>query len=173
MRKQFFTQWLPIAFLSMSSIAFTSCGSEDDEVSVSRTSVVVKEDGTTSNGSIFSAIDDKNFYVDYIKYTIKDGHLVVSGYDKIGFKGVAKIVSSITYKGSSYEVLEIGEDAFQSCKILTSVAIPSSVTSIGSHAFYHCEGLTSVTIPSSVTSIGEYNQEIKGETNVEVIPISA
>ena len=38
---------------------------------------------------------------------------------------------------------------------LTSVTIPSSVTSIGGGAFSVCTGLTSVTIPSSVTSIGD------------------
>ena len=37
---------------------------------------------------------------------------------------------------------------------LTSIEIPSIVTSIGEHAFYNCSGLTSVTIPSNVTSIG-------------------
>ena len=31
-----------------------------------------------------------------------------------------------------------------------------SVTSIGGGAFYYCTGLTSITIPSSVTSIEEY-----------------
>jgi hypothetical protein len=39
---------------------------------------------------------------------------------------------------------------------LTSVIIPSSVTSIGSSAFRGCSGLTSITIPSSVTSVGSY-----------------
>ena len=33
--------------------------------------------------------------------------------------------------------------------------------------------LESIVIPQSVSNIGEYNQEIKGETNVEIIPVSA
>ncbi len=123
--------------------------------------VVVNEDGTTSNGSLFSAIDDKNFYVDYIKYTVKDGHLIVSGYDPVGFKGVANIIARITYKGNTYEVLGIGYSSdhiypFKDCQKITSVIIPNSVTSIERHAFRACSGLTSVTIPNSVTSIGEY-----------------
>ncbi|MDO5398815.1 MAG: chitobiase/beta-hexosaminidase C-terminal domain-containing protein, partial [bacterium] len=42
------------------------------------------------------------------------------------------------------------------CRGLTSVTIPTSVTSIGSGAFSYCSGLTSVTIPNSVTSIDSY-----------------
>ena len=45
--------------------------------------------------------------------------------------------------------------AFSGCSGLTSITIPSCVTSIGSCAFWSCSGLTSITIPSSVTSIGE------------------
>ena len=50
---------------------------------------------------------------------------------------------------------ELGLEAFSGCSVLTSLTLPSSVTSIGDEAFYGCSGLTSLTIPSSVTSIGE------------------
>ena len=51
------------------------------------------------------------------------------------------------------QITSIGEDAFYSSS-LTSVVIPSGVTSIGSSAFRYCSSLTSVVIPSGVTSIG-------------------
>jgi hypothetical protein len=44
--------------------------------------------------------------------------------------------------------------AFANCSGLTSVTIPNWVTSIGGYAFSDCSGLTSVTIPNSVISIG-------------------
>ena len=52
-------------------------------------------------------------------------------------------------------VTSIGYSAFYGCIRLTSLTLPSSVTSIGSSAFYGCSGLTSLTLPSSVTEIGE------------------
>ncbi len=142
-----------LALLPVLSL-FSACGGDDEDDDFARP-VIVKDDGTTSNGSTFSAIDDKNFYLDYIKYSVEEGHLVVSGYDGAGLKGVAKIVSGITYKGNTYEVLSIGYEAFIGCTGLTSVTIPNSVKRIGGHAFRGCTGLTSITIPNSVTSIGE------------------
>ena len=47
----------------------------------------------------------------------------------------------------------IGDYAFSGCSSLTSLTLPSSVTSIGGHAFAWCSGLTSLPLPSSVTEI--------------------
>lgn len=57
--------------------------------------------------------------------------------------------------GNIYNVISIGNYAFDCCNSLTSVKIPSSVTSIGRGAFIYCNSLTSAKIPSSVTSIGD------------------
>ena len=79
-------------------------------------------------------------------------------------------LESVSFSNS---VTMIGDYAFCGCSSLTSIEIPNSVNTIGISAFSGCTGLTSVEIPNSVTNIGEYNQEIKGETNVEIIPVSA
>ena len=51
-------------------------------------------------------------------------------------------------------VTSIGECTFEGCSGLTSITLPSGVTSIGERTFEGCSGLTSITFPSSVTSIG-------------------
>ena len=132
-----------------------SCGgddSEEDSKNINST-IVINEKGVASNGSKFVAIDDKNFYLDYVKYSVKEGHLEVTGYDTSGFNGVANIVSSITYKGNFYEVLIIARRVFEECSRLTSVSISNSVTEIKSSAFYGCNRLTSVTIGNNVKVI--------------------
>ena len=68
-------------------------------------------------------------------------------------EGGSEYIEYIWNVGTSNDVL--GNYAFYGCSRLTSLTIPSSVTSIGEAAFYGCSGLTSLTIPSSVTSIGE------------------
>ncbi len=53
------------------------------------------------------------------------------------------------------DVSRIGSSAFQDCSGLTSIIIPSSITSIGDYAFANCSGMASLTIGSNVTSIAE------------------
>ena len=51
------------------------------------------------------------------------------------------------------DVTSIGSSAFFGYTSLASITIPDSVTSIGGHAFEGCTTLASITIPNSVTSI--------------------
>ena len=62
-------------------------------------------------------------------------------------------LTSITIPSS---VTSLGWYCFYGCSGLTSITIPSSVTSLSNQCFYGCSGLTSITIPSSVTSLGNY-----------------
>jgi hypothetical protein len=153
MKKQFLL-WLvmmPSAFL------IAACGNDDnDDNDYDGETVVVNEDGTTSNGSIFSYIDEKNFYLDGVKYSIVDGHLVVSMCDAKKVKSTTvNIVPKISINGTVFKVLSIGEYAFHWCSDLTSVTIPNGVITIEEEAFYGCARLTSITIPRSVASIGK------------------
>ena len=55
----------------------------------------------------------------------------------------------------------------------TTISLKEGTVGIAISSFYRFSNLTNMTIPNTVTTIGEYNQEIKGETNVEIIPVSA
>ena len=85
----------------------------------------------------------------------------ISGYltlrsDTIGIGDYAFAGSGLTSITIPSSVTSIGQEAFRGCSSLTSITIPSSVTSIGEWAFYNCSGLTGITIPSGVTSISNY-----------------
>jgi hypothetical protein len=56
---------------------------------------------------------------------------------------------------------------FQDCILLTSLTIPSSVTSIGANTFNGCSVLTNVTIPSSVSTIE--STAFTGCSNVKLV----
>ena len=51
-------------------------------------------------------------------------------------------------------ITSIGWEAFSGCSGLTSLSLPSGLTSIGHNAFSGCSGLTSLSLPSGITSIG-------------------
>ena len=54
------------------------------------------------------------------------------------------------------KVVEIGPEACTGRKALTSVSLPEGLIKIGESAFYNCEKLTTINIPTTVTSIGAY-----------------
>ena len=88
-------------------------------------------------------------------YALYYANGIYTSNDKLGmyaFKGCSGL-TSLTLPSC---VTSIGTAAFEGCSGLKSLTIPSSVTSISDYAFEGCSGLKSLTIPSSVTSISDY-----------------
>ncbi len=101
--------------------------------------------------------------VDIVAYTGIDGTFSVSTtvylanevpkkaffYDYSPYKGKESLTSVIL----PTSITSIEYYAFRGCEGLTSVDIPPLVSSIKGGAFYLCKGLTSVTLPISLTSL--------------------
>jgi len=87
---------------------------------------------------------------DYL-YSVSGGVATITGYTGAG--GAIMIPSTL----GGYPTVAIGDNAFNTVNghLITSVVIPSGVTTIGNYAFEYCS-LTSVTIPNSVTTIGDW-----------------
>ena len=98
-------------------------------------------------------VEGGDFYYGYYDYYDHNSYYYTTSDDVIGdyaFSGCSSL-TSLTLPSS---VTSIGEFAFRYCSGLTSLTIPSGVTTIDYYAFADCRGLTSLTLPSSVTSIG-------------------
>ncbi|HIV00372.1 MAG TPA: leucine-rich repeat protein [Candidatus Stercoripulliclostridium merdipullorum] len=81
-----------------------------------------------------------------------------SGYSVTGIASATDTDIVIPSQYNGLPVIDIDLWAFHNCSSLTSVEIPSSVTTIGAYAFDGCRGLKSVTFGenSQLTSIGRY-----------------
>lgn len=64
-------------------------------------------------------------------------------------------INGITTLEIPSHVTTIGEGAFLGCQALTSLSLPASLTQIGDNSFSSCKGLTEITIPG-VPVLGQY-----------------
>ncbi|MCH5236571.1 MAG: leucine-rich repeat protein [Muribaculaceae bacterium] len=92
------------------------------------------------NGVYFNIIDAENRYLE-----------VVQGYN---YSGIIILPESISYKGATYTVTSIGENAFFNCADLQYIELPNSIVTIGNNAFYGCTSLEEVFLPDSVATLG-------------------
>ncbi len=105
-----------------------------------------------SNLPTYFGINDTNHLEkDGIHYVVEGSSAIITGYE-YGLTDHFEIPSSITIGASSYPVTKIGRNAFSGSE-LTSVSIPSSVTTIEEGAFKNCGSLviyfSGASIPSS------------------------
>jgi len=105
--------------------------------------------------SVFGQGDDFGAYpvIDKIQYQLNSNNQCTVWYSTAyGISGDVVIPSTITYQGSTYQVVAICQEAFSGTP-LTSVTIPASVSDIGSYAFEGCSSITSITINSTTVYI--------------------
>ena len=103
------------------------------------------EAATTEDGLFESAVDRRWTGSEY-EYGVR-----ITRCDK-NVSGKVVIPEAI----EGYEVKWISSYAFSSCKNITEITIPDSVTEIGNSAFSGCTSLAEIVIPDSVTEIGEF-----------------
>ena len=101
---------------------------------------------TTEGVSIKGVVIDVNAKTCYLPYqcisSISVGKVTVPSYID-GFKVVR------AGSGSS--------GAFEGCKKITSVVLPSTVTELSGYCFANCESLTEVSLPNNTEKIGNYS----------------
>lgn len=91
--------------------------------------------------------------------------------DNPKYAGDIVIPSTVAYQGDIYKVTQIDWYAFAGCSEMTSITLPSTLTSIGQEAFQDCTGLTSITIPVAVDYVGQY--PFSGCTNLKSVTWNA
>lgn len=92
----------------------------------------------------------------------KDEYATVLPSKSTPYSGVIDIPENVVYEGHTYPVKAIADKAFYSCKSLTSISIPKTITRIGGHAFKDCVGLTTVNYNATncVTAAGTQGKNI-------------
>lgn len=109
------------------------------------------------NWGSYQPDNDEKFKIDGIYYELyeetKEAR-VVSGHPK--YRGDIKVPPTIMHQGKKYVVTTVGDFAFSSDSI-TSIHLPSTVTSIGEYVCAGCFGLTSMVIPQGVKEIPDYS----------------
>lgn len=102
-------------------------------------------------------IEAQKFTVDGINYNnIGYGFVEVIGKTP-AYAGSITIPATVSYNTSVYNVAQLGVgpySPFSNCIGLTSITLPTSLTTIGYQAFINCTSLISVNLPNNFQSIG-------------------
>ncbi len=141
-------------------LVFTSCGGDEpdapDSGGTEGLDIVIRGD-TAPKGIQFRRINETDFMLNYVTYSITDGHLSVIGGDNLEIgavlNGKVSIVSSVTIDGVKYPVREIENRAFKKFDNIIQIDLPNSISKIGSYAFNQCLNLENIKLPDNLTCI--------------------
>ena len=93
--------------------------------------------------------------IDGIDYSFNETDATVTTGNQSCALTEVNIPSTVTYEGTTYNVTAIANKAFNGSSI-TSITIPSSVVSVGNEAFRTCKALTTVVFEGADTTIGTH-----------------
>ena len=131
-------------------------GSPFYEVNLSNATLHVDEDLVDTfrsnypwnNFGTVDAIPYETAVVDGITYRcmpeVKMARVIAGGDPDNRYSGDIVLPEKISVNGVDYDVTSIGFAAFRDCSDLTSIVIPSSITTFGSDVFYNCSALKKV-----------------------------
>ena len=139
---------LPAGITSIGEGAFLDC---------SGLTSLTLHDGITSIGSSAfqrcSGLKEVRFCInDNLDTYLTKGHPYIDVDCGIKYYINDKEITSIEIPSN---VTTLGQYVFQECREFTSLTLPSSISEIGEGAFWGCSGLTSLTLPAGITSIGD------------------
>lgn len=83
-------------------------------------------------------VQAQSLSVDGIDYYLDKSSMTASVTGPKNYSGNLVIPDKVAYESENYKVTSIDWGAFEDCLSLTSVNIPSSVTSIKGNAFFNC-----------------------------------
>ena len=139
---------IPDSVTSIGSYAFYNCSNIRELRIDNLTSYLNISYNGSSSSPLYSTTQAVSLYVGEELITNLE---ISSGATKIHDYAFIRVnITSVTIPSS---VTSIGSFAFSNCSNLTSITIPESVTSIGSYAFYYCSSLESVNLPEGITAI--------------------
>lgn len=119
---------------------------------------IIKINQASGNGEITVSVKAGEFLT-----TLNNGlynstkELIITGtLNALDFQYIRSMpaLTKIDLSGATIENNILPDYALAGNSTLTTVVLPSTITSINPYAFNYCTNLTSITIPSSVTSIG-------------------
>lgn len=67
-----------------------------------------------------------------------------------------KSLTTVTFVTGGTDKLEIGDNAFRGCNLVTAFELPDRLKTIGEGAFYGCSTITAIVVPEGTTEIGSY-----------------
>lgn len=131
--------------------------------------LTITEQSTVTNITITGTIDSLDFIT--LKACLQLSVIDLSGANIVGNhipETAFQAYSSLSSISLPSLVTTIGNYAFNFCSGLTSIALPQSLISIGEGAFNHCTSLKSIDLPPSLDSIGFIAFSNSGLTSVDL-----